>query len=147
MQPQGYAAYQHSIAHTPKRKDELLLMVYESALRFVELAKQKLRDQDIAAKGQYISKTLAIVTELDCALDHDIGGTIPTELSRLYQYISSCLTRANMYNDSTGLDEAEAVLRQLQEAFTMAVQSTVEALPAQTTSPQTTKTKGVNIAV
>lgn len=147
MQPQGYAAYQHSIANTPKRKDELLLMLYEGALRFVALAKRKLIEQDIAAKGQYISKTLAIVTELDCALDHDIGGDISTELSRLYQYVIGCLTRANMNNDSTGLDEVEALLRQLQEAFTMAVKSEAESLPIQSTSPQTTKTKGVNIAV
>jgi flagellar protein FliS len=122
-------------------------MLYESALRFVALAKRKLIEQDIAAKGQYISKTLAIVTELDCALDHDIGGDISTELSRLYQYMISCLTRANVHNDSTGLDEVESLLRQLQEAFTIAVKSEAESLPIQSNSPQTTTTKGVNIAV
>jgi len=118
----GYAAYTTSAAQTVKPKEEILLMLYEGALRFLRFARTALEQRNIAAKGQYISKTLAIISELDCALDHSAGGEIAGNLSSLYQYMLTRLTHANCRNDGAALDEVTALLQELQQAFTAAVQ-------------------------
>ena len=86
-------------------------MLYEGAIRFVTLAQHKLEEKEIAAKGEYISKTLAIISELDCMLDHDVGSDIAANLSRLYQYMIHCLTQANIHDDAKPLDEVINLLR------------------------------------
>ena len=146
MNTRGYTAYKRSSANLVQRKDELLLMLYEGAIRFITLAQKKFEEDDLAGKGEYISKTLSILSELDCALDHDTGGDIATNLSRLYQYMIHCLTQANIHNDPSQLVEVANLLRQLQEAFTEAVKSEgVVSIPQAT--PQPGVAKGLNLAV
>jgi flagellar protein FliS len=146
MQPtMRYSAYQVTATHTAKPKEEIVLLLYEGALRFIRFARTSLQQKNPATKGLYISKALAIIGELDCLLDHEIGGEIAGNLSSLYQYMSFRLTHANCKNDGAALDEVTTLLHELQQAFATAIEqqrSTVIAPAA--TSPSA---KGLNIAV
>jgi flagellar protein FliS len=143
----GYSAYSTSAAQAAKPKEEILLMLYDGALRFVRFARTALEQRNIAAKGQYISKTLGIIGELDCALDHNVGGDIAGNLSSLYQYMITRLTQANCQNDGTALDEVASLLRELQQAFTVAVQQQRAPAAGLAAAPPAAVPKSLNLAV
>ncbi len=60
---------------------------------------------------------MAILTELDCALDREVGGPLAENLSRLYRYMMDRLTVANVDSDAASLDEVERLLSELMEGF------------------------------
>lgn len=45
-------------------KGDLLLMLYDTAIKHLKLATEKIAEKDYAAKGILISKAIAIVSEL-----------------------------------------------------------------------------------
>jgi flagellar secretion chaperone FliS len=121
MTGSAYTAYNNSTIHLTDRKDKVLLMLYDGALKFVRFARTGIKEQSPKIKGENISKILAILTELDCALDRENGGPLAENLSRLYQYMMSRLTTANIDSDTEALDEVEALLSELREGFEGAV--------------------------
>jgi len=117
MTGSAYTAYNNSMIHLTDRKDKVLLMLYDGALKFVRFARTGIEEQSPRIKGENISKILAILTELDCALDRENGGPLAENLSRLYQYMMSRLTVANIDSNTEALDEVEALLSELREGF------------------------------
>lgn len=120
---QGYSAYKQAELTVNKSKEELLLMLYEGALKFLRFARVAITKQDIAARGENLSKVLAILTELDCALDYDLGGEMSTNLSSLYHYMITRVTQANIKNNLQALDEVVHLLSELQEGFASSIQA------------------------
>jgi flagellar protein FliS len=117
----GYAAYRAAVTQMTQSKEEMLLMLYDGVLKFLKCARMSLTQKHIAAKGENISKALAIITELDCALDHQSGGDIATNLTTLYHYMLRRLTHANIHNDLAALQEVEGLLTELQQGFATAL--------------------------
>jgi len=113
----GYAGYRNVMAHTTESKEEILLMLYEGALISLKMARRGIREKNPKLKGEKISKVLAILTELDCALDRENGGKLADNLGVLYRYLMERLTIANIKNDPETLKEAEQVLGELYEGF------------------------------
>ncbi len=121
MVPAGYATYTKTIAATVKKKEDILLILYENLLTEMKRARMGIEDRNPKLKGESISKIIAIITELDCALDHENGGEIAANLSGLYHYALDRLTVANIKYDLIALDEAEGILTQLNDGFAEAV--------------------------
>lgn len=130
---QGYSAYKQAELTVNKSKEELLLMLYDGALKFLRFARVAITQQNIAVRGENLSKVLAILTELDCALDHDLGGEVSANLSSLYHYMITRITQANIKNDLQALDEVGHLLSELQEGFVGSIQ-------AMATSPSSSPT-------
>ena len=120
---QGYSAYKQAELTVNKNKEELLLMLYDGALKFLRFARVAITQRNIAARGENLSKVLAILTELDCALDHELGTEVSTNLSNLYHYMITRATQANMKNDIQALDEVVQLLSELQEGFAGSIQA------------------------
>jgi flagellar secretion chaperone FliS len=106
---------------TTSSPEKVLLMLYDGAINFSKMAQDRINRKDIAGKGLYISKALAIVTELMNTLNHDICSNITRELERLYMYIIREFTRANINNDANALDNAIKILANLRQTWTEAV--------------------------
>jgi flagellar secretion chaperone FliS len=106
---------------TTSSPEKVLLMLYDGAINFSKMAQDRINRKDIAGKGLYISKALAIVTELMNTLNHDICSNITRELERLYMYIIREFTRANINNDANALDNAIKILSNLRQTWTEAV--------------------------
>ena len=117
MTPTGYAAYNQAVVHTTDNKEQILLMLYAGAMRFVRFARLGIEKKSAKIRGENISKVIAILTELDCALDREIGEELVENLSGLYHYMMKRLTIANVKNDAGALDEVERLLRELKEGF------------------------------
>lgn len=126
MLPTGYATYRNVIANTTESKEKILLMLYEGAITAVRIARRGIEEKNPKLKGENISKVLAILTELDCALDRGKGGKLAENLAALYHYLTNRLTVANIRNDLDAIGEAERLLSELYEGFREAAQQDAE---------------------
>jgi flagellar protein FliS len=145
MTPAGYAGYRKVIANTIENKEEILLMLYEGALIAVRMARRGIEGKNPRLKGEKISKVLAILTELDCALDRERGGELAENLSVLYRYLMDRLTVANFKNDPEALVAVESILGELYEGFREAAQR--EALPVYAKTAESEMMGGLAIAI
>jgi len=97
---------------------ELIHILYEHALTQLKLARIAFAENNIAARCQAISKTLAALGELECSLDLNAGGSISQNLARLYQYMRKRLLEATMKRDAGPVAEVETLMRTLDEGWT-----------------------------
>jgi flagellar protein FliS len=95
-------------------------MLYEGSIKFIHLAIRGIEEKRPALKGEYISKVLAILTELTAALDMERGGEIAANLASLYEYMTRRLTEANIKNSADPLHEVESLIISLKEGFSEA---------------------------
>lgn len=96
--------------------EKLIQMMYEGILRFNMQAKRSVNDSDIERRTYWINRSSAVVSELINILDYN-QGDITHYLSGLYTYQLRLLLEANLYNDSTKLDEVNQVFKGLLEAW------------------------------
>lgn len=122
----GHQAYRQNAGNSVISKEQLLLKLYDGSLNFLRLARRGMEEDNPRIKGENISKIIAIMTELDCALDMETGGEIAENLSLLYRHVIYRLVEINVKNEITGLDEVEHVLSQIKEGFEEAVKLTRE---------------------
>lgn len=93
---------------------KLIIMLYDGAITSLANATQYMKDNDIPAKGNSISKAIAIIeTGLRASLDKKAGGDIAASLDALYEYMSNRLLQANLNNQPEGLIEVQNLLRDL----------------------------------
>jgi flagellar protein FliS len=121
----GLGAYKKTSINTA-RKEEILLMLYESAIKFCKKAIDAIHNKEVSKKGEYIGKLQDIVIELNNSLDHKIGGEIADELSRLYDFVFHSSTQANIYMDPQPLEGCLNVLTTLYEGWVKAIKSLKE---------------------
>ena len=95
----------------------LIIMMYEGALKFVNLAIDGVDNKDLSKKGSYINKAHDIINELSFALDMKKGGEVAQKLETLYQFVLHQLTLANIKSDRKALESVVNVLTPLMEAW------------------------------
>lgn len=96
---------------------ELVVMLYDGALTFMTAAQDAIRRGDIPARRTAISKTLAIVSELQSTLNMDQGGQIAASLDELYRWSSVRLLDAAAANDPGPIAEVTEVFRTLRDGW------------------------------
>ena len=96
---------------------ELVVMLYDGALRFTADARDAMVRRDIRARQQHLSRALAIVSELQSTLDMDTGGDVAEHLDKLYGFVRDRLMDASARQDLQPLDEARRVLTTLREGW------------------------------
>lgn len=92
-------------------------MLYDGALRFVGEARGALARNDVPARGEAVSRALAVIAELQNTLDVAGGGDVGKELDRLYNYINSRLLDATAKHDAHALEEVHALLSTVRGAW------------------------------
>lgn len=97
---------------------KLIAMLYDGALVAIATAKGHMERNEIAPKGEAISKAIAIINEgLIASLDEKAGGVLAQNLKALYEYMSNRLVLANLKNDTEVLDEVSSLLDGLKGAW------------------------------
>ena len=97
---------------------KLVMMLFDGALAAIADARLNMIRGQIAARGNAISKAIAIVDQgLKCSLDKARGGEIAERLDALYVYICEKLFDANMKGQPEALDEPAKLLGELQDAW------------------------------
>ena len=98
-------------------KNQLVLMLYEGAIRFLWEARQHMAAAEHEAQSAAITRAQRILTELTCALDLEVGGDLARSLQALNAHLHRRLTEANVRSDLVGITEVSDVLADLLEAW------------------------------
>ena len=102
---------------------QIMIMLYDGAIRFSLQAKKKIEEKDFEGKGVFISKTQAIIDELMNSLDFNIAPELCTNLQQLYIYINERLTAANIKMDMDAMNEVIELLNTLRDGWKQALAS------------------------
>jgi flagellar secretion chaperone FliS len=102
-------------------RTELLVMLYEAAIRNVKKATVCMEKGDIPGKGTYVGKTHDILNELVNSLDKKVGGKIAEDLEGLYNFMIAQLIKANIENKTEPLKSIEGLLMTLLEGWREAI--------------------------
>jgi flagellar secretion chaperone FliS len=86
-------------------KEQLLIMLFDGAIRFLKVAKKALLEKDIATCHTHLLKSQKIMTELMTSLNFDVGGDVARNLYNLYEYYYYRLVQANLKKDPAMIDE------------------------------------------
>lgn len=100
---------------------QLLIMLYDGALRYLAQAREKILAKDYAAKGVLISKVIDIINELSASLNLEKGGSLATNLNNLYILCTARLLQANLKMNLESLDSVVQILSGLRSAYAQIV--------------------------
>lgn len=116
----GANQYKQTSVKTANR-GQILIMLYEAAIKHVKKASECIDRKDISGKGQSIIKVHDIVNELNNTLDFEVGGQIAKDLERLYMFMTDQLVKANLENKKEPLQQVQKLLETLLEGWRVAV--------------------------
>ena len=115
----GLASYRQTEVQS-RTPLELVTMLYDGALRFMAVARDAIVRKDIPARRDALNRTMAIVSELQSALNLQAGGEVAVDLDRLYEYASVRLLDAAMRNDVGPVDEVRRIFEILRDGWATA---------------------------
>ena len=101
---------------------QLVLMLYDAALRFLAQARAAMEgDQNDWQRFEVINEKIKraqnIITELRGTLNHGASAEIAGSLDRLYEYYNRRLFEANIKKDVTPLIEVEGLVHELRDGW------------------------------
>lgn len=97
---------------------KLVALLFDGFFESIARAKAALAAGQVETKGQEIGRAVRIVEEgLKASLDLKAGGGLATDLGELYVYVTLRLTQANLRNDAAALDECQALMQPLRDAW------------------------------
>ncbi len=105
----------NSVATLPPGR--MVVALYDGAIKFLNRAVYALEQGDVAQKGVYISKAIAVIDELDCSLNMDAGGEIAQNLRSLYVFMVRHLQQANMQKDPQKIREVISLLTEVNSGW------------------------------
>ena len=113
----AYAAVDVSTSVASASPHRLTLMLYDAAVMHMGKAHTHMMAGRIAEKGAAITMAIRIVDEgLKATLDLS-QGELAHNLKSLYEYINSCLLKANLRNDPALLNEARKLLSGMRDTW------------------------------
>ena len=118
----GLGAYKKTSVHTAS-KEQILLMLYQAAIKNCKKAMVAIDEKNIASKGECIGKLQDIIVELNNSLDFEVGGDVANELSSLYDYVLYASTQANIKIEKEPLEGCLNVLNILYDGWSQAIKS------------------------
>jgi flagellar protein FliS len=114
-------AYRQTAVTTASR-EQILIMLYEGAIKHLRKASDACRSGDVAAKGVSVGKAHDIINELSNSLDFNVGGEIAKNLERLYIFMVEQIVQGNIENNPDKFDQARKLLENLLEGWKGAVE-------------------------
>jgi flagellar protein FliS len=96
---------------------ELVVMLYDGAIRFLDATRSAIERRDIAARRDALSRALAIISELQSTLNIEQGGEVAASLDRLYDYANTRLLDVALRNDVTAIDDVKKIFSILRDGW------------------------------
>lgn len=92
---------------------KLIRLLYDGAIDAVAQARCHLISGDIRGRSRAVNRALAILSELTQSLNHDVGGTLSTELAAIYDYAQRRLLEGNYSQADSPFEEVQGLLTTL----------------------------------
>jgi flagellar secretion chaperone FliS len=96
---------------------QLVVMLYDGCLRFLQQGALSMRDGNIAEAGSRLSRAEAIVEELLSTLDMEKGGVIASRLQGIYVFCVRHLMEARLERDAKKIDKVAELLSELRDSW------------------------------
>jgi flagellar protein FliS len=91
--------------------------LYDAAITNLVKARESFARGDLRGKRDAVSRSLAIVGELQSALDIKNGGEIAASLDSLYTYVSGRILDFNAQRNIASIDEAHRLMVTLRDGW------------------------------
>ena len=101
--------------------EQLMLMLYDGAIRFLAQAILAIEDNDIDKRAHFINKASAIISEFAATLDHSQDASLAENLDALYSYMLGRMQDATLKNDTQPLEEVKTMLSDLRTTWAEAI--------------------------
>lgn len=136
MNPKNPWQSYRQVATRTASPGQLVLMLYEGAIRFLERAEAGFQLEDPVefntAINDNILRAQDIVRELDFSLNLEAGGELAAQLRRLYDYFDRTLLEANLRKDPAGIVEVIKRITVLRDAWATMLEQQGDSAKAQT---------------
>jgi flagellar secretion chaperone FliS len=108
-------------ATTTASPGELVLMLFDGALRFMAAAEMGFKEEHFARRNEQvhnnIQRTQAIITELQATLNMEQGGEFSQNLYRLYDFMQDHLSQANRDKDVEKIKVVAGFMQDIRDAW------------------------------
>ena len=113
------ALYQQNTAVGAEDADphQLIGMLLDGAIDRINQAIGFITYGNVPAKGEAVSKTVAIIAELRASLDHKADAALSQRLESLYEYVTRRLLFAQLNDDRNALAECVRLLTPVREGW------------------------------
>jgi len=105
----------------PLAPGHILLMLYDGAIRFVDLAKSQIEEGNQTAKEISLAKAYAIIAEFINSLDFEQAPELCTNLQQIYEFMLAQLTEANATMNPKPLEIVHGYLTDMRRTWSEAV--------------------------
>ncbi len=126
MHPVNPWASYRSVATRTASPGQLVLMLFDGAIRFLENSLTGFGLEDLAESYQLISNNVlraqAIIHELNMSLDLEQGGQVAATLRQLYNYFDRRLDESNLKKIPEGIEEVLKRMIVLRDAWAQMLQ-------------------------
>jgi flagellar protein FliS len=123
-----------SVAVTTATPGQLVLMLFDGALRFLSTALHGFAVEAIGARNEQIHnnllKTQNILRELQASLDLENGGDFAKTMYALYDFMLAELQKANLSKVSEPIVTVERLLREIRDSWAQMLDQTQPPLAA-----------------
>lgn len=118
-----YANAYKSVAVRTATPGQLVLMLFDGALRFISASLHGFELEGIVERIEQVNnnsiKAQKILRELQCSLDLKEGGEFAQRMFALYDYMLDQLIRANLSKDPAPMHIVEGLLREIRDAWAL----------------------------
>lgn len=113
----GYSpnAYRESAVLTAS-PEQLVVMLYDGARRFLNQAANAMRDKDVETAHLKLRRAEAIITHLRDTLDLN-QGEVAARLQAIYLFCNRHLNQARVQRDPKKIEEVSSLLAELRSAW------------------------------
>jgi len=95
----------------------LIQMLIDGAIQRLNTAKMHVQQNNIALKGENISKAISIIDGLRSSLNMKKGGEIAQNLESLYEYMQRQLLVANVENKLENIEEVISLMNEIRSGW------------------------------
>lgn len=115
---------------------QLVLMLYEGAIGFLERARAGFQQEDVCASIETINNNVqraqAILVELNSSLNMSAGGEFSATMRRLYEYFDTRLHEGNVQKEEQKIAEVIQHLTVLRDAWSQMLGHETASAPVET---------------
>ncbi len=121
MQLAQFAKSYKSVAVTTATPGQLVLMLFDGALRFMAAAEGGFQLEDFTKRNETIHNNIVraqdILRELQCSLDMSVEGDFPPRMFALYDFMITQLHQANMQKAASPIALVSRLLGEIRDAW------------------------------
>ena len=111
-----YAKYE-GVKFSTSNKGNLVLMLYDGSIRFLEEAQKRMISKDFSGKGLYLDRAFSAINELRVSLNFEADPKLADALNQLYFFMTKQLSKATIENDVEAVDAVIYLLQGLRETW------------------------------